>query len=284
MLRKLTGGLDAVRVDVDTVREAIDALDVLYPGVKDRLVLDDRLRPNFSLVVDGINSRQGLRHPLSEDSDVHFVQALSGGSGMDQNAQSMSPQAEAVTGMQRLRMALPLIIAVVITIIAAGLGVYFRESILQLGRYGLIGVFLINLINNATVILPAPFGLLVTCLFAESAHFVAVGVAAGLGSGLGEYTAYMAGAGGNAVLPHGRIYGLMRDYMRRYGAIFIFVLSAIPNPLFDIGGLIAGAFKMPQTKFLAATLAGKIVRFIAIAYFCSGGFPGLRYLLGLAAT
>ena len=73
-----------------TVREVIDALEVSYPGLKDRLVQVDgslaggsshqtRLRPNIALVVDGVTSRQGLRHPLSEKSEVHFVPALSGG-------------------------------------------------------------------------------------------------------------------------------------------------------------------------------------------------------------
>jgi membrane protein YqaA with SNARE-associated domain/molybdopterin converting factor small subunit len=269
LLRKLTNGADEVTVDATTVRAAIDALDAQFPGIKERLVLDDRLRPSFALVIDGVTSHQGLRQALSDTTEVHFVPAMSGGSG------DITPAVP-----NKLRAALPLIVAIVITLIAFGLGFYFRAQILALGQYGLIGVFLINLINNATVILPAPFGLVVACLFAESAHFLIVGLAAGLGSGLGEYTAYMAGAGGNAVLPHGRIYTLMQDYMRRYGAIFIFVLSAIPNPLFDIGGLIAGALKMPQVKFLAATIGGKIIRYALIAYGCSGGFPWLRTALG----
>ena len=83
LLRSLTGGLAEVNVPGATVREVIDALEVSHPGLKDRLVQTDgsltRLKPNIALVVDGVNSRQGLRHPLAEHSEVHFVPALSGG-------------------------------------------------------------------------------------------------------------------------------------------------------------------------------------------------------------
>lgn len=177
------------------------------------------------------------------------------------------------TARQRLREALPLIAAVLITIVVGALGVYYRESIMALGRYGLIGVFLINLINNASVILPAPFGFVATCLFADVAHPLLVGAAAGLGSALGEYTGYMAGAGGNAVIPHGRIYRLLRYYMRRAGPLVIFVLAVVPNPLFDVGGLIAGALKMPPMIFLGATIAGKVLRNVLIALGCAGSVP-----------
>ncbi len=177
--------------------------------------------------------------------------------------------------MQRLRQILPLLAAVLITFIAAGLGLYFHDALRGLGRFGLLGIFVINLLNSATVILPAPFGLALTCAFADAAHPLAVGVVGGLGSALGEYTAYMAGSGGNAVVPHGRIYKLMRYYMRRAGPLVIFILALIPNPLFDVGGLLAGMLKMPPTIFLSATIAGKILRYILIAYGCAGGLPML---------
>lgn len=282
LLRKLTGGASELRVSGATIRDVVDALEVSFPGIKERLVADDRLRPNIALVVDGVNSREGLRHALNDDSEVHFVPAMSG--GVDQPAAPDEqpvrfPQYENMTFGQRVRTSLPLIAAVVLTVIAAGLGVYYRDWLLSLGRYGVIGVFVVNLVNNATVILPAPFGIILTCAFATPQNWVAVGIAAGLGSGLGEYTAYMAGSGGNAVIPHGRIYALMQNYMRRFGAIFVFVLSAVPNPLFDVAGLIAGVLKMPATKYLIASILGKVVRFILLAYACEGGLPWLRRLL-----
>lgn len=81
LLRSLTGGLSEVRAPGASVREVIEALEQTHPGLKARLVGEDgRLKPNLALVVDGVNSKQGLRHPLEENTEVHFVPAMSGGS------------------------------------------------------------------------------------------------------------------------------------------------------------------------------------------------------------
>lgn len=79
LLRGLTGGLSDIPARGLTVREVIDDLDARYPGLKARLVEGDRLKANIALVVDGVSSRQGLRHALTEASEVHFVPAMSGG-------------------------------------------------------------------------------------------------------------------------------------------------------------------------------------------------------------
>jgi len=79
LLRNLTGGASQIEVAGGTVREVIEQLEARHPGIKERLVADDRLRPNVALVINGENSKLGLRHTLAADSEVHFVPALSGG-------------------------------------------------------------------------------------------------------------------------------------------------------------------------------------------------------------
>ncbi|HEY3290966.1 MAG TPA: MoaD/ThiS family protein [Anaerolineae bacterium] len=79
LLRDMTGGLAEIQVSGKTVREVIDALDEMYPGLRDRLVDVDAIRPNIALVVDGLRSRKGLREPVTANSEVHFVPAISGG-------------------------------------------------------------------------------------------------------------------------------------------------------------------------------------------------------------
>lgn len=81
LLRPLARGLADVAVPGATVREVIDALDAQYPGLKARLVdlEENRLRRNIAVVVDGVSSREGLRQKLAENSEVHFVPAISGG-------------------------------------------------------------------------------------------------------------------------------------------------------------------------------------------------------------
>jgi sulfur-carrier protein len=79
LLRDLTSGKSSLLVEGDSVRQVIDNLESLYPGIKDRLCEDDRLRPSISIVVDGHTSTLKLRHRLQESSEVHFVISISGG-------------------------------------------------------------------------------------------------------------------------------------------------------------------------------------------------------------
>ena len=79
LLRDLTGGQEQVAVPGDTLRHAVEELEVCHPGIKARLLKDGQLRPDFSVVVDGNVSHLRLRQPLSENSEVHLLPAISGG-------------------------------------------------------------------------------------------------------------------------------------------------------------------------------------------------------------
>jgi sulfur-carrier protein len=62
-----------------TVREVIVELERRYPGIGMRLVEADRLRPNISVLVNGVASQKRLREPVAPDSEIHFVPTISGG-------------------------------------------------------------------------------------------------------------------------------------------------------------------------------------------------------------
>ncbi len=79
LLRDLTHGQVALTVPGNTVGQVVEALEQSYPGIKARLCDADSLRPGLALVVDSEVSRQGLRHPLAERSEVHFLPQVSGG-------------------------------------------------------------------------------------------------------------------------------------------------------------------------------------------------------------
>ena len=61
------------------MREAIESLETQYPGVKERLCEGDKIRPNISVMVDGQISHLKMRERLEDESEVHFVIAISGG-------------------------------------------------------------------------------------------------------------------------------------------------------------------------------------------------------------
>ncbi|MBC7235899.1 MAG: VTT domain-containing protein [Chloroflexi bacterium] len=155
---------------------------------------------------------------------------------------------------------------------------FFRDQIASLYSFGYLGILIISILGNATIILPVP-SLAVT--FAGGGVFnpLYVGLIAGLGEPLGELTGYLAGYGGSAVVQDTRRFALLKEWMSRRGFITLFILSAIPNPLFDLAGIAAGALHYPMPKFLLACWLGKSIKAIAVAYLGSLSFDFLRPFL-----
>jgi sulfur-carrier protein len=79
LLRECTRGKEQVQVSGNTLREVIDALDELFPGIKQRICEGDRLRPGITVAVDGIVVSVGLLKPVEPNSEIHFLPAVSGG-------------------------------------------------------------------------------------------------------------------------------------------------------------------------------------------------------------
>jgi molybdopterin converting factor small subunit len=79
LLRDLTGGQETVIVPGTRVRHIIDALDQLYPGMRNRLCIGDEMRPGIAIVVDTQVARLGLSESVGAESEVHFLPALAGG-------------------------------------------------------------------------------------------------------------------------------------------------------------------------------------------------------------
>lgn len=79
LLRPLSGGRATVETAGATVREVIANLERVCPGIGERLLDGARLRSNVQVAVDGVVSPMGLRAPVGEQSEVHFVAAISGG-------------------------------------------------------------------------------------------------------------------------------------------------------------------------------------------------------------
>ena len=156
---------------------------------------------------------------------------------------------------------LSLFLAVAIT----GAIILLRNDLAHFAAYGYVGVFIISLVGNATVILPVPSLLAV---FAGGTAFnpLITGLVAGVAEPLGELTGYMAGYGGSAVIENKRYYDKLRHWMERRGFITILVLSAIPNPLFDVAGITAGALRMPIWQFLMACWLGKTIKALLVAW------------------
>ena len=142
----------------------------------------------------------------------------------------------------------------------------YRKDVQKLGAFGYPGIFLVSILANATIILPVP-GILITSAMGAVFNPFWVAVAAGTGAALGELTGYLAGFSGQGIIENRKWYERFERWMKKYGDITIFVLAVIPNPLFDIAGLTAGALKMPIWRYLIWVTLGKIIKMMLFAYF-----------------
>ena len=96
---------------------------------------------------------------------------------------------------------------------------------------------------------------------------IAVGIIAALGATIGELTGYMAGVGGKVFIDKNKWYLRIEKWIRKDGFLTLFIFSAIPNPLFDVAGIMAGVTGYPVHKFMGSTFLGKTVKFVTIALF-----------------
>jgi molybdopterin synthase sulfur carrier subunit len=78
-LQPLSGGVAQVTIDAKTVRQVIERLEALYPGMEEALVEDGDLKPHIAVAVDHEASILGMVEQVYEDSEVHFIPALGGG-------------------------------------------------------------------------------------------------------------------------------------------------------------------------------------------------------------
>jgi membrane protein YqaA with SNARE-associated domain len=181
-----------------------------------------------------------------------------------------------MTSAQRLKVLRLLALLVVI-----GLSVFIfaiRDQAEALAQYGYAGIFLLSILANATIILPAPG---IAIVFAMGGVFNPVGtaLAAAAGSTIGELSGYLAGFSGRGVIENQALYDRLIGWMqhnRLIGLLAIFVLAAIPNPLFDMAGIAAGALKIPVWQFLLSCGLGKTIKMLIFAY---AGYYSIDWLL-----
>ena len=79
LLQPLTEGRETIDIEGRTLREVIEELDSAFPGLKDRLCDEDRIRPTIAVAVDGQISNEGMRRKVEAGSEVHFLPAIGGG-------------------------------------------------------------------------------------------------------------------------------------------------------------------------------------------------------------
>lgn len=157
-----------------------------------------------------------------------------------------------------------------LTILTLFLIVGRKRDFYQFENLGYLGLFLINVFSNATVLIPLPSFIAVFIGGALWNPFL-VGVISGLGNAVGELVGFFLGYGGRGIINHlegsqKTWFKKVEAWFRKSGFVTIFITSAIPLPFFDIVGIVSGTLNYPLWKFFIATALGRILRNIILAW------------------
>ncbi|MFQ6053711.1 MAG: hypothetical protein ACE5OO_05750 [Candidatus Bathyarchaeia archaeon] len=138
----------------------------------------------------------------------------------------------------------------------------------DLGRMGLVGIFLASLLSHLTIVardMFVPTFLPLTSVYSP----LLLGAAAGWGGALGEMTTYLLGWGVAESLRENR--GIAEDrvagWIGRYGLWAVLLVSMSPLPDTPVI-LLAGSSRLPLRKLLLIEGVGKT------AYYTLGAFVG----------
>jgi len=220
---------------------------------------------------------------MNPTSDTELIQNEArqiGGEGVAALVEEAAKQDQDSPGPNPWLTALQILGILAIVVGAFWLGTQ-RELVQRFSQWGYLSSFLISLIGSATVILPAP-GLALILALGAHLNPLLLGVVAGIGSGLGELSGYLAGkAGRNLVNREGRFNTFLHNMTTRFTSPALFILAILPLPIFDFAGILAGALRMPVLRFLAVVISGKIIKHALAAYLGAEFFEMLLNNLGL---
>ena len=174
---------------------------------------------------------------------------------------------------------LPLLALLLVIAISVGLLHFGRnpEIVAELKSYDYLGAFLISLIGNGTILLP---GIVLPLLSGLGAFFypvkgiigpIGVGLAGGAGAAIGEIVGYMAGYSGRGIVENRKLYERLVNWVRRWGAIAIFIFALVPL-FFDLVGIAAGVLRFPLWRFILVCWLGRTILYVVFVVLAALGW------------
>lgn len=159
----------------------------------------------------------------------------------------------------------------IVSVILMVVAFMYRNKLGRFKKYGYLGIFIISLIGNVAFFSPsAP---IISAAGGSIYNPWFVGAVAALGAVIGEMFTYVLGSAAKETnITESKLYELMKSYMEKNGFLTLVVLACVPNPFFDLAGLVAGATGFPLWQFFVASYIGKFLKFTFFA------FIGKRFL------
>ena len=171
-------------------------------------------------------------------------------------------------------------VGILLAVVAASATALLLRDQLTLTQAGYGGVALASLVASAGLIIPVP-ALGAVCAASVFLNPALLGLVAGTSESVGELTGYFLGYSGRDMVRQSRLYKRLEPLVRRRGWLPLFLVSLVPNPIFDIIGIAAGALRYPLWGFLGVVWVGKTLKFMIFAYACRYSLAWLTEVFGL---
>jgi membrane protein YqaA with SNARE-associated domain len=132
--------------------------------------------------------------------------------------------------------------------------------------YGYLGAFIISIFGNFTVFFPVPFVITIYA-FGATLNPLLLGLSCGLGSTIGEFSAYLIGRGGRRVLDdkYGKQLETAKLLVQKHGMAIIFLFAVTPLPD-DLILIPLGMLRYNLKKAMLAMFVGKFLMCTSVAY------------------
>lgn len=133
-------------------------------------------------------------------------------------------------------------------------------------NYGYVGAFLISLFGNFTIFFPVPYAITIYA-FGATLNPIILGVVCGIGSTIGEFSAYLVGMGSRKVLEKrfGNRLENAKRLVQKHGMAVVFIFALLPLPG-DLLLIPLGMLRYDIRKVMIATFFGKVSMCLTIAF------------------
>jgi len=178
---------------------------------------------------------------------------------------------------------------VVGTLLACVAAIYYWDYIERFRNWGYLSALVFGFTAGSSLPVPLPY-LVVAFSLGGLLNPLLVGLASGIGAGIGGTLVYLFGSSGSHLLngifnsnpgeeessKGQRLYDRLARWTHTRGGLAVFLMSAVLNPVFAPMAVTAGALRFGFRRFLFWCVLGNVVKSTAIA--CCGYF-GLAFIL-----
>ena len=144
----------------------------------------------------------------------------------------------------------------------------FKDYFQGARTLGLLGLFIINLVSNASLFVSAP-ALLTVIAGGNMYPPVLVALSSSLGATIGDLIGFIIGFSGRKITLHKlekkMWFKFLENFFKRHGSWVLFIFAFIPNPLFDSIGVLAGLLNYSLLKFFLIVFIGRLIRYFLLA-------------------